>query len=121
MAKTIHIKSKYLNDEAHLVWGQYENGTPRLALFSDVGEPLSVPTVALPGASPRPGHIFVRTYSQGAGMVEGMIEAGVIEKPVRWLRAGYEVNGIAECPLTPDYAAEVQEMLEVYNGERAWQ
>lgn len=100
MNTRIKMKTKYLNEYAILVKDQYLNGVTALTLRDvETGEPLATATVNLPDAIPAPGNIFVKNYSENEGMVQGLREARVIGKPIRWLDAGYVKDGVAEAEL----------------------
>ena len=54
------------------------------------GEPYMRPTVCMaPHEEPEPGNVFIKDYSENEGIMQSMIDAGLISKPVRTVKAGF--------------------------------
>lgn len=60
-------------------FGRYSNGSLALSLETLDGEPLATASVNLQeyGLLPPDGHIYVKNYSEGAGLAEALEQAGV--------------------------------------------
>jgi len=97
------FRAKYASGEpVEVRKGTYRNGEIALVMIdANDGEQLCRPTLNLEeyGEHPREGHVFIKTYSENEGVLEGLQKAGVVGEPVRLLDVGYVHNGAAEVPL----------------------
>jgi hypothetical protein len=78
--------------DADLWLGQYQNENVAALFFTDAyGEQLAVATVNLGGYGeyPAEGNVFIKNWGENAGMLQFLISAGVVSKPVRTVPAGY--------------------------------
>jgi hypothetical protein len=91
-----HVAAKYVHERVRVSFGAYGNGAPAVQLFTEEGELVSVVTVNL-GVRPREGCIFVKNYSEGEGMVQGLLQAGIITEVLGSYDVGFAVNGVYEC------------------------
>lgn len=98
---TVRIKTKYINEEAHVVLGQYANGALAIQLISEIGEPLSTATVNLPDRVPAEGNIFIKNYRENEGMAKALKDAQIVTKIVALHDAGYVKEGVVEAKLNP--------------------
>lgn len=98
----MHVKTKYLDEKAHVVFGRYGNGDPAIELISEIGEPLTTATVNLEeyGIHPEPGNIIIKTAAENSGVLEALQSAGYVGEAVRSYSYGYVKDGAVECPLT---------------------
>lgn len=96
------FKTAYIDEQAVLQIGRYADGEIALALVNEWGELLTKATVCLAGSGryPQLGNVFVKNYAENAGVLEALIEAGVIGPPVAELKTGYV--SVYECPLLLD-------------------
>lgn len=115
MAQTVkaHIKTKYLNDEFTLRFGTHGyKGPTALYLMNDYGD-RQVVTVNLDpynGINPAPGNIIVKHYNENEGILEALIEAGIVEpETVQTYSFGFVLNGATECKLTPRMVALLED------------
>lgn len=76
--------------------GRYANGQPALRLFDEEG-PVATATAAVEGVELAADEVLVRDYSECQGMLQALLEAGVVEKPTSWVEAGY--TRLAKCRL----------------------
>lgn len=85
----IHVKTKYLDERAHLSVRKYVDGSPAWQLYSMQGEPLMTPTVCLVeyGHTPAEGHVIIKDYSENEGILDCLIEQGIIAQEVHALEA----------------------------------
>lgn len=105
--RTLILNTKYLHHaEAKAVPGKYESGQLALRFKATAGmypgEPLITATI---NGEPykitvKPRHILLKTVNENEGIVETLIQNGVIETPIRWYNFGGKPNGIVEAPLT---------------------
>jgi hypothetical protein len=102
----------------HLVWPiveHYASGDLALRLVG-VGaygqlEPWATITVALENETPIDEHIFVKDWSENAGIVELLVAANIItNKPRRHLISGFVT--VSEYPLTDTFLNYVKEQAE---------
>lgn len=103
MAFQFAFNTKYVTESNAVLRspGKYQDGSLRLDVLSDIGEPLSTVTVCMSqyGETPKQGYVFVKDYSENEGTVEALMDAGIISVPERWLSPGHTAMGVAECKL----------------------
>jgi hypothetical protein len=87
----VHLKTKWLDEEAYIVSGYYGDESIAWKAYSLEGEPLCTPTVCLVeyNQEPRPEHVFIKNWSENEGILESLIAGGIISEPVRTLPAGF--------------------------------
>ena len=94
------LKTRHSNEMVRTRFAEYDNGRIALRLLlHDTGEPELTATVNMHEHDLPDGHVFIKTWSENEGVLDALIEAGVIEKPVRMVRAAFAEA--AQCPLTP--------------------
>lgn len=76
--------------------GRYANGQTLLRLVDEEGV-VATATAAVEGQELEPDEVLVKSYSENAGLLEALLEAGVVEKPTSWVEAGYAK--LAKCRL----------------------
>lgn len=62
-----------------VLFGTYVDGSPAIDLLCEDGDPLARATVCLESISPETGCVLIKEWSENAGMVKALTEAGVIE------------------------------------------
>jgi len=77
--EVIHLKTRWTDEPARLVWGSYSNGRPALEFVTMSGEPMARATVNLEEVMLPPGCTFVKSYSENEGMAEALEQAGIVE------------------------------------------
>lgn len=95
------FSTEYLDEcNATVYYEQYVDGaTPALQLVdTDTGEPLCTASVALP-TPPREGYVFIKDWSENAGVLEGLQRAGIIGEVEREVPTGFATA--KECRLNP--------------------
>lgn len=98
--KTVHVT--FMQWDCIIVTGQY-GGNGRLALqLVDAHdfEPVAVASVNLANHSLSEGEIFIKNYSENEGMVECLVEAGLIAEPHNMVQSGFVY--IPVCKLNTD-------------------
>ena len=69
--------------------GTYSNGRPALILNdAHTGKQVAVATVVLPDVEADRNEVFIKDYSENAGMLKALVAAGV----VMWMRDGIRVG-----------------------------
>jgi len=85
-----------------LVFRQY--GNQRIAIeLIEVGtnEPIAVATVNLPNIPMKDNEIAIKDYSENETMLDVLISAGVVSKPIREVQTGYVTIPICELLISP--------------------
>lgn len=101
----IHIKSKYLDEDATLKFSHFSGGQIALQLFdANTTEPLITATVNLSSnwATPAEGNLMIKNIWEAEGLVEGLIKAGVINQIIQPHVIKGTVPTAYECSLTPE-------------------
>lgn len=81
--------------------GQYNNGRTALSLIEkDTGEPIAKATINIPDVNISEGDVFIKNYSENAGMLDALIEAKVIFPPFRCEEVGMAIAHV--CTLYPN-------------------
>jgi hypothetical protein len=74
--------------------GRYGNGRIAIQLVdAEDGLPVAKASVNVPDANLAPDEIAIKDYFENEGMLDALLEAGVVEAPHRRISAGY-VQGI---------------------------
>ena len=96
----INIKTKYNPQGEYQVVcrGRYHDGSPALEIFTSEGEVQSKATVCVPGHVPTGDNVMIKDWSENEGILDALIGAGVIEKPVAEIQCNFVTA--FECPLT---------------------
>lgn len=105
----------FLGFNCRTEWHQYQSGAPALRLVVDGdasdevldGEPVTTVTVNVPGRLPAPGEVFIKDWSEHKGIVEALVEAGIIEQPRDAIPVGNFDASAQVCRLTPAALAEL--------------
>lgn len=81
--------------KCRVLLGMYVDGkTPALELVDHQdGEPIARASVALPDAVPAEGNVFIKDYSENAGMAALMLSEGIITDLVDVRNSGFVVIG----------------------------
>lgn len=74
----------------------YSDGSLALVVTDyGTGEHLATATVFLNHDKPAEGHVFIKDYSENEGVLNCLIDQGIVSKPVREVQAGFVV--VHEC------------------------
>ena len=88
----IHLQTKYINEDVRLIWRRYaEGGRVRLDFLSLEGEPMMTATVNLPDEPLADDEAFIKSYSEGEGLLAGLLEAELIYLTPRAVRSGHVI------------------------------
>lgn len=86
--------------ECRLLGLMYDGGRKAIRLVDVVdGEPVATATVNIVDQQCGDNEVFIKDYSEGAGMFDALREVGLIELPDRFVCSGF-VSGIQACALT---------------------
>lgn len=87
----MHLKTKYYNGPAVMKTGHYpfDKRQPYLLFEKPSGEPIITASVMMEGQRLQPGEIFISTWAACEGLMEFLIEAGLLMDTGRRVPAGY--------------------------------
>ncbi len=81
---------------------KYTNGRPAISLIdANDGGSVSRATVNLPNEVVAANHVFIKDYSENAGMMQALTDAGVVKDTGVKVKCGYTEVSVAE--LLPPY------------------
>lgn len=87
---------KFQNLEHTIEYNTYANGGTVIQLYADYGEgylePSYTASVWIPGINE--GEVAIKDYSENQGILEALVDAGIVEEPHR-----YEFSGMALIPV----------------------
>lgn len=94
------IKLKFLQWNCKIVFGQYGNRRIAISLVSDdeLEEPIATASVNLVDEILDKNQVAIKDYSENEGMLDVMIAAGVVSKPIRFTGSGW-ISNIPICEL----------------------
>jgi len=75
------MKVKFLGAECDVVFGEYENGRTAIRLTEN-GSPFATATINDPDMDLKSNEVIIKNYSENNGMVDALVEAGVVERIV---------------------------------------
>lgn len=87
----ITLQTKYLKRSEYYLrfMGNFADGGAALELYSTDAQREMRCTVSI-GEPPKPGHVWVKDWSENEGLLPGLIEAGVLHPtPTRVARSGF--------------------------------
>lgn len=85
---TIHVRTKYIDEDVVIWVEKYTNGSTALTLFTPDGFPLATATVALE-ILPEEGNVFIKDWSENDGMLRALQEAKVVGPLIRSIPTGF--------------------------------
>lgn len=79
-----------------LRWGRYSNGRLALQLReADTGAPVATASVHVPEAALAADELVIKNYSENAGILGALVEAGVVAPTGRSVRVGMVMAPVA--------------------------
>ena len=96
--------AKYIDEECSIVIGMYGNGRKAIKIVSDVdGQPMMTATSNLPefDIDLEDDDVIIKTYSENEGILQDLIDNGIISKPHMELMNGFALFPVAK--LTEEY------------------
>ena len=98
MKSVLNYESKYGNIPVEIVPKKYV-GSNRMALIMlDAldGEPVTTITVNIPEAPLDDDEIIVKNYSENEGMLEFLVESGLVEDTGKFIQTGFVIVNIVK-------------------------
>jgi len=93
----IKIKLKTGTYDCKLEFSEYKNGRTAIIAVDakdPSGAPVCVATVNIPGEDIEKDEVIIKDYSENEGVLQSLISAGIISKPLRMVGTGF-----VECPV----------------------
>ena len=89
------LKTPYETYNVSLNIGKYGDGRTYLQLIdTEDGEPVMMATVNIPGTVLEKDEVIIKNYSENEGVLEFLIENGIVSKPLRTVSSGW-----VTCPI----------------------
>jgi hypothetical protein len=89
------LKTQYETYNVSLEFGKYNNGRTAIELIDlEDGCPVMMATVNLPDVSLSDDEVIIKNYSENEGVLEFLIENGIVSKPLRTVSSGW-----VTCPI----------------------
>ena len=91
MRPLITVRKRKVMGKSTVVQAEYPHGGIALQLFEDNVDltPYATATVCIPGSGIRENQALLRDYEESAGMLETLIDAGIVRDTGRRVRSGY--------------------------------
>ncbi len=75
---------------------KYADGRPAIALVADDGSPVATATVNVPDIQLDPDEVVIKDWSENQGMLEALIDAGIVHPPHRSVPFGFVVGHVCK-------------------------
>lgn len=86
----MRIKTRYIDADCAVSKLNYSNGRIALQLKDAVtGELLCTASTNLPDAPCTPGCTYIKDYSENEGVLDALVMAGIVSKPLAIQRSGF--------------------------------
>lgn len=97
-----------------LEYAEYGNRRTAISLIGAPGteyegQPIAVATVNLPDEELAEGNVFIKDYSENEGIYDCLIDAGVIEKRIRFVVSGHII--VPECKLCDEILVTTEQEI----------
>jgi len=70
---------------------EYAQGGIALQAYSEDG-PWAMCTVCMPEITLAENEVIIKDYSENEGILEALVEAGIVSEPTRFVRVGYAIG-----------------------------
>ena len=98
MSKTV----KFLGEQCTLKFNTYHNGQNNLQLISEDGySPMATASVCVEGLTQAKDTIFIKSWSENQGMLEALVEAGIVENTDRVIPSGFVYINVCKLLVDP--------------------
>ena len=100
---TYTFKGKYSTYQVYLRFGKYGNGRTAIELIDAIDHcPVMVATVNVSEYSLlQPGEVIIKNYSENEGVLEFLIENGIIGRPKTWIATGWVTVPVVDLLIQP--------------------
>lgn len=97
---------KFKQWNCDLKFAKYGNGCTAIMLVAAEddeipGEPIATASVNLEDGVVGEGEIAIKDYSENEGMLEAMVDAGIVSEPLRMEASGYVEIPVCKLLITP--------------------
>lgn len=84
----------------HMLFGQYPNKRTAIQIqYND--KPLMKATVNIPRAELKPDEVLIKNYSENEGILQVLIDAGVVEDTGQFEASGYVIANVCKLLIDP--------------------
>ena len=88
--------SLYMGERIELDFAHYSNSRTAIQLNTMDGEPMAIATVNVAADVPAKNCVFVKDYSENEGMLQWLIENGIVRKTGKVVKCGFVMVPEAE-------------------------
>lgn len=84
------VKIKFKEWDCVLQFHKYNNDRTALMLVDEYdGSPVAVATINIPNEDLGKDEVVIKDYTENEGMLDTLIDAGIISNPVAYIKTGY--------------------------------
>lgn len=89
---------KFKNYNCEIRFSKYvNNNRTAIGLFdTENGENVAIATINMPDEYLKEDEVIIKDYSENEGMLDCLVEAGIISEPIRLARAGYQLANVCK-------------------------
>lgn len=91
----------FQNYDCSLHFDRYAGGAVAIRLHSATVGPIATATVNIPGTVLDKDEVVIKDYSENAGILQSLVEAGVVARTDRTVRAGFALANICKLLIDP--------------------
>lgn len=82
-------KVRFNNEDCSVIIGQYGNGQTSVRLVGEDGSPMATASVCLSDKDQYDNEVFIKDYSENMGILDALVEAGIVSQPVSAVLSGH--------------------------------
>ena len=91
---------------------EYQNGRIAIELIEkDTGEPYTTATINMPNVPLAKDEVIIKNYSENEGVLDALVKAGVVSKPIRTVPAGFATADVCKLLYTPNEPKDSGNMI----------
>lgn len=83
------FNGRYGRWDVNLRFQEYSQGGTCIRLVTTTGSPVATATVHLPTIDLAKDEVAIKDYSENEGVLDFLVENGIVSSPVRWVQSGY--------------------------------
>ena len=81
---------KHNGNELRIETSTYANGRHAIKLYDEEdGMPYATASINMPAEDLEDDEVIIKDYSENAGILDSLVEAGVVSEPIRHIQAGF--------------------------------
>ena len=90
------MKVTFKGNKLYLTEGKYYNGRTAWILVDSNGDRYAVATVNISEADVPEGHVLIKNWSENEGMLEALVDAGIVKDTGSTISSGFVKANICE-------------------------